>query len=221
MLETLDQRRTGGGRIGAVRVLLVMVAVVVAAWNSYIVAAALTARPLLLPAGGSDAYVGATVLPQVLQLDWLESSHCGDLADGEICHTVSTSVRAEEIPLWIRAVAVTPQLLEAIAIVVALLAVRRALQYIAWGQPFAGQVRAGLRTAAVVLVVGTLVRTALHPVGLALLTQWWDGLDGGRAIGMQPIYLSVPLLVGGLVLGSLGVAFREGARLQEDVAGVI
>ena len=72
------------------------------------------------------------------------------------------------------------------------------------------------------LVVGTLVRTALHPVGLALLTQWWDGLDGGRGgIGMQPIYLSVPLLVGGLVLGSLGVAFREGARLQEDVAGVI
>lgn len=223
MTETLHpQKEQVRGSIGAVRVLLVVVAVAVAAWNLYTVAAAVTARPLLIPTGTSDAYVGATVLPQLLQLDWLDSSHCTDLADGETCHTVSTAVRVGEVPLLIRAVAMAPQLIEALGMIVALLAVRRALQHIARGEPFATEVRAGLRTAAIGLVVGTLLRTALHPVGLVFLVQWWEGMgDGGKAIGMQPAYLSVPLLVGGLVLGCLVAAFRAGARLEEDAVGVI
>ncbi len=218
------QTRAQGRGVAAVRVLLVLVAAAVAAVAALVLVMTLSARPLIVPPGAHDVYIPATVLPQVIQLEWADSSHCGGLAPGESCAVTGTVVRAEEIPLGIRAVATLPQAIEAIAIVVALLAIRRALQRIAGGTPFAPAVQADLRTAAIALVAGTLTRTALHPVGLVLLMRWWDGLavEGlGKGAGLQPVHFSWPLLVFGLVIGCLVVAFRAGARLEEDAAGVI
>ena len=43
----------------------------------------------------------------------------------------------------------------------------------------------------------------------------------GIVVSANPIYLNLPLLTTGLVVGCLVVAFREGARLQKDAEGVV
>jgi|GEM_PF-5481676 len=172
------------------------------------------------------AFVPATILPQVNQLNDLSTGPC---ADG-VCPTIMTPMRVLEVPLGLRALGGAAVSAEAIGMVVALLAAGVVLRGIAAGDAFTARTIDALRVAAGALLAGTLARTLLGLPLPGLIAAWLQSLRAdpsfrerqvGTGLGVDPVYVNLSLVTVALITASLVVAFRAGARLERDAVGVI
>jgi len=221
-------RRSWTPSIRAVRTFVTVVAALYAVWNiGFVIGCGMLAgwTPLQL-GSGNDAFVPATILPPIGQLESTSTASC---SSGE-CPTIDTVMAVTVVPLWIRCVAALTLFVEVAGVLVALAASRRVLGLVSEGRPFDGAVPRALRLAALGLVGGTLLRSALTWPAFAAVITWVNQLGDdparmeqhlGIVVSANPIYLNLPLLTTGLVVGCLVVAFREGARLQKDAEGVV
>jgi hypothetical protein len=213
--------------IRAVRTFVTVVAVLFAVFNVWWIGCGMLAGWIPLQFGqSSDAYVLATVLPQITQLEVNSGLACS----GAVCHQLTTPMAVTMVPVWIRAVSALAVLMEVVGVLIALVAARRTLALVAAGAPFDDAVPRALRLAALGLVGGTLLRSVLTWPAFLAVVNWVDQLNNdpvrvaqhlGVSVSTNPLYLNLPLLTMGLIVGCLVVAFREGARLEKDAEGVV
>jgi hypothetical protein len=164
--------------------------------------------------GNLAAHQSLTALPQILQAE-LAPGETGDLTD---------------IDLRLRLLCAVPTVISMLTIVLAGLLIAGIIARIQQGQPFSSAVLRGWQKLASVLVFGGILQTVASVIAVAVLTtlRASQGPDGGGAFGASYSGLSfnapdVPwmLMLLGIIAGALALAFREGARLEEEVAGVV
>ena len=164
--------------------------------------------------GNLAAHQSLTALPQILQAE-LAPGETGDLTD---------------VDLRLRLLCAVPTVINMVTIVLAGLLIAGITARIQQGQPFSSSVQRGWQRLASVLVFGGILQTVAGVIAVAVLTtlRASQGPDGGGAFGASYSGLSfnapdVPwmLMLLGIIAGALALAFREGARLEEEVAGVV
>jgi len=95
--------------------------------------------------------------------------------------------------------------------------------------PFSSAVQRGWEKLASVLVFGGILQTVAGTIAVAVLSSLVQaGMPGGgpfgasySAIGINGPDVPWMLILLGIIAGALALAFREGARLEEEVAGVV
>jgi len=176
----------------------------------------ITTGLVLINALGGDlaAHQSLTALPQILQAD-LAPGETGDLTD---------------IDLRLRLLCALPTVINMVTIVLAGLLIAGIIARIQQGQPFSSAVQRGWQKLASVLGFGGILQTVAAVIAVAVLARLRasQGPNGGGAFGASYSGLGfngpdVPwmLLLLGIIAGALALAFREGARLEEEVAGVV
>jgi hypothetical protein len=226
-LTAVPVRRSWTPSIRAVRAFVTVVVVLLALFNVGLIGCGMLAgwTPLEFwwP---NNAYVQATILPQITQLDSSAELVCS----GTVCHQLAKTMAVTTVPLWIRAVSALAVAVEVVGVMIGLIAARRALGLVAAGTPFDGAVPRALRLAGLGLVGGTMLRSMVTWPAFAAVMAWVDQLNSvpmkdaafhATSVSGFPIYLNLPLLTTGLIVGCMVVAFREGARLQKDAEGVV
>ncbi|WP_104344472.1 hypothetical protein [Clavibacter michiganensis] len=180
----------------------------------------------LFTGGGADPGLPLSELPQVRDAV-LRDGATGSLADAD---------------LLLRVLGAVPSVVHGVTVVLAVAWLLRALRGIAQGEPFHAFVVANWRRLAVTLLVGGVAQGVADVVAQAYLSAGL-GLDAAfGAVGTfsagQPANSAllggdydlvsstgaswpVDLLLAGLVALALTAAFRAGARLVEDVDGVV
>ena len=154
-----------------------------------------------------------TVLPQVLQAV-LAPGATGDATD---------------VVLWLRLLCASPYVLNVVLVVLAGVVFDRIIDDVGRGQPFSSAVQRSWNRLASLLVWGGLAQTALSALAVGIIVaNMQDGSNGRRLFGAEYSGLGlngpdVPwmLIVLGIIAGALSIAFREGARLEDEVAGVV
>lgn len=195
-------------------VTFVLVAAAVGAlWRLVQVWGILTAQ-YLWAGGDLDPRLPVESLPQLLQ---------ADVRDGH-------SFYLEDLPLWLRAASALPALVYAITIVLAAILVARMLRTIACGDAFGSGVRRTLAGLSVILIGGGILHGLADTVAVWLLRQnlfrfsqehGADDAPALRGVGLDLPDWPIMLIVLGLIAAALTIAFRQGARLREEMAGVI
>jgi len=176
----------------------------------------ITTGLVLINALGGDlaAHQSLTALPQILQAD-LAPGETGDLTD---------------VDLRLRLLCALPTVINMVTIVLAGLLIAGIIARIQQGQPFSSAVQRGWQKLASVLGFGGILQTVAAVIAVAVLARLRasQGPNGGGAFGASYSGLGfngpdVPwmLLLLGIIAGALALAFREGARLEEEVAGVV
>ena len=154
-----------------------------------------------------------TVLPQILQAE-LAPGATGDVTD---------------VALWLRLLCAAPYVLNVVIVVLAGVVFDRIIDDVGRGQPFSSAVQRAWNRLSGVLVWGGLAQTALSTLAVVIIGgNLQDGLNGRSLFGAEyyGIGLNAPdvpwmLIVLGIIAGALAIAFREGARLEDEVAGVV
>lgn len=155
-----------------------------------------------------------TTLPQFLQAE-LTPGTTGDLTD---------------LGLGTRLLCATPTAINLVTIVLAGLLVAGIISRIQKGQPFSAAVLRGWRRLGGVLVVGGGLQTVMAMVAVGVLASMVAHEDvhpslvfGASYSGISINGPDVPwmLLLLGIIAGAIALAFREGARLEEEVVGVV
>lgn len=154
-----------------------------------------------------------TVLPQVLQAE-LAPGAAGDVTN---------------VTLGFRLLCAAPYVLNVLIVVWAGVVFDRIIDDVGRGQPFSSAVQRAWQKLSGVLVWGGLAQTALSAVAVGIIyTNVQDGTNGRNLLGAEYSGLGlngpdVPwmLIVLGIIAGALSIAFREGARLEDEVAGVV
>lgn len=174
---------------------------------------------VLFALGGSDGRLPLSSLPQLLQADLREGTQ-GTLADAA---------------LSLRLLAAVPSLVHALTITAAAVLLIGILHRVSLGRPFTGEVLSRWRWLTIVLLAGGVLQ-ALADTGANLylstrLGFFGAGFDaeaqaaflGGdyAGIGTNVPQWPIPILLAGVVALALGAAFRAGARLEEEVDGVV
>ena len=176
----------------------------------------ITTGLVLINALGGDlaAHQSLTALPQILQAD-LAPGETGDLTD---------------VDLRLRLLCALPTVINMVTIVLAGLLIAGIIARIQQGQPFSSAVQRGWQKLASVLGFGGILQTVAAVIAVAVVARLRasQGPNGGGAFGASYSGLGfngpdVPwmLLLLGIIAGALALAFREGARLEEEVAGVV
>lgn len=182
----------------------------------------LTTGRTLFALGGADGRLPLSTLPQLLQAELGEGAH-GTLADAA---------------LSLRVISALPSLLNAVTIAVAAILLVGILRKISFGQPFSVWVLKRWRSLTVVLLAGGVLQgladTAavvylstniglLFGAGNPSIMEARDGFLGGyySGIGVDLPHWPIPLLLGGIIALALSIAFRAGARLEEEADGVV
>ena len=181
----------------------------------------------LFAGGGADPGLPVSELPQVRDAVLREGAS-GSLADAD---------------LLLRILGAVPSVVHGVTVVLAIAWLLRALRGIAQGEPFHAFVVANWRRLAITLLVGGVAQGVAGVVASTYLAAGLGfGFGGGGAvgtfgvgdpgregflggdyatIGSDPVAWPVDLLLAGLVALALTAAFRAGARLVEDVDGVV
>ena len=155
-----------------------------------------------------------TTLPQILQAE-LAPGETGDLTD---------------VDVRLRLLCAVPTVINMVTIVLAGLLIAGIITRIQKGQPFSSSVQRGWQRLAFVLGFGGILQTVAAVIAVAVLARLRasQGPNGGGAFGASYSGLGfngpdVPwmLLLLAIIAGALALAFREGARLEEEVAGVV
>lgn len=133
-----------------------------------------------------------------------------------------------DLPLAYRLLALLPTLVLAVATVMAGWIATRILGGIRRGEAFQPDVVRGWPRLAWVLLLGAVVNVVAQIVVFAALNAYFTGPSpawresyGGIGLHGLPDALPWTFVLLGVIASALGAAFRKGARLQEDVAGVI
>lgn len=210
----MPKTKTRGPISVRLAVALVLVAAGLAASGSLLQAWMTVTGRFLWTGGGADPRQPIEFLPQLLQADVREGF----------------SFYLEDLPVWLRAAAAGPALIYAITVTLAAVLVARMLRTIASGDAFGPGVRRPLGGLSLTLLGGGV----LH--GLADTAAWWlllrnlprlsEERGEGYSSALQGIGYDLPdwpvmLIVLGLIAAALTIAFRQGARLREEMAGVI
>lgn len=163
--------------------------------------------------GGADQRKPLVDLPQLLQ---------ADIRDGY-------SMFLEDLPAWLRMLGASPLLLHAVIVAAAVALVVRLCRRIASGDPFGRSARGTLTRLSLVLIVGGVAQGILDTIAVGVATNWissrmFTSLGGDFAVqglGTDLPNFPIMLIVLGIITAALAVAFREGARLREEMAGVV
>jgi hypothetical protein len=137
----------------------------------------------------------------------------------------------EDIPVWLRVLCAMPSVAYAATLILGAVLVARILRTIARGDAFAVQVRRTLVALSLTLVGGGLVAGLLDTAALGTVIGLSSGatLDDGSpfdpmvvsVLGTDLPHWPIMLIVLGVVASALTLAFREGARLREELVGVV
>lgn len=158
-----------------------------------------------------NAWVNATALPQVLQLDYQLTED--DPAPGDI----------RLLPLWLRALGSVSIVLFTVMYVMILRGARLVAQRAIQGAPFALDIAGRLRTIAVVVLSLAILRVLVDVATIAGVMNWeppdehWHSL----AVGTNIPSISLSLVIAAIVAGSLASAFERGARLEKEMDGLV
>lgn len=158
-----------------------------------------------------DAWVDATALPQVLQLEYTAAE--GDPATGDI----------RLLPLWLRALGSVSIVLFTVMFIMVLRAARLVAQRAMEGAPFAPDIARRLRTIAVVVLALAVLRVLVDVATISGVVSWeppderWHML----AVGTDLPSVSLSLVIAAVVAGALASAFDRGARLEKEMDGLV
>lgn len=158
--------------------------------------------------GGADPRRPLVELPQLLQ---------ADVRPGQ-------SFYLEDLDPWLRILCALPDVVAAATIVLAMVYVVRVLDGVGRGDAFGPRTLAAVTRLGVVLVAGGVLQGVLNTAavaGLAALTGRREFTERVSGLGIDAPHWPWTLIVVGTVVLAVSAAFREGARLQRDVAGVI
>ena len=164
--------------------------------------------------GDLAAHQPLSALPQILQAE-LAPGATGDLTD---------------LDLRVRLACALPTVINLAIIVLAGLLIAGIIGHIQQGQPFSSAVQRGWQKLASVLVFGGILQSVAATIAVAVLTtlRASQGPDGGGAFGASYAALGFNLpdvpwmfMLLGIIAGALALAFRDGARLEEEVVGVV
>lgn len=191
---------------GAVRVEVWLASMVggIAVIGNLTAAVQIIAGRYLFSFGGGDPRLPLVQLPQLLQAD-VRPGHTYTVAD---------------LALGLRVLSATPSIVAAATIAVAVFLLAGVLSRIATGRAFDLPVRRRVALLSVVLIGGGLLQGLLDTAAIAAIAV---SLDRAAIQGIGTNTPSWPwtLIVVGVAVSALGAAFAEGARLKEDVAGVV
>jgi hypothetical protein len=174
----------------------------------------MTTGRVLFTSGGADGRLPLSYLPQFLQADLREGT-TGYLIDA---------------PLWFRVLCSSPTLIHAVTIVLAAVVFIHILRGIASGRPFAPSVLRDWSRVSVVLIVGGVLQGLVDTVAGVVI---FSLANAGRSMGEHPfgadysgIGVDFPqwpfyMILVGIVAAAIAAAFRSGARLEEEVVGVV
>lgn len=164
---------------------------------------------------GPDAPLGLQYLPQVT----LYEQEGGEL------------MTVLDLPAWLRALAVAPGLVESGALAVAAMVLMTVLMAIGQGHSFSDAVQLYLGRIATTLVASTVAVVvidvvALWQIDVAISDHRSMARDAGETFdivgfGTNPPAFPLMALALGLVAAALRWAFRDGARLEREVEGVV
>lgn len=201
-------RRAPAVRVGIAAVWTALVLALLGSLTSFVTV--LTGR-VLFASGGAEQRLPLTSLPQVVQAE-LQEGYTGFLTD---------------VPLWLRLFCASPLVVEAVMIAAAGLLVARILRSIGSGDPFGPQVISALRRVAVVLLAGGFLQGILD---LAAGRVLWNVSTDFTTVNIFDRYAVLNyagpqwpwlLILLGVIAAALAVAFRQGARLQEETVGIV
>jgi hypothetical protein len=215
------------GRVGdrplllrLVRGVLLIVAAFTALSDVVQVITIVTGR-VLFSFGDVDGRLPLSYLPQLLQAD-LRDGAAGTLADAD---------------LSLRLLCALPTAVHAATVVLGTVFLLRVLRGIALARPFDAYVLESWRRLSIAVLTGGLVQGLIDTaastylntrIGLLFGTglvneQQQSAFLGGnyQAVGTNLPQWPVPVIIAGLIATALMAAFRAGARLEEDVDGVV
>lgn len=190
--------------------MLQTIAIVAGIWYAMQCAAILTGWTAMMVVPNLHGWVPPTALPQINQL--------------EIAGMDRLTI--DVVPYGIRVLGASAVACEGVALVYAVILVRRITVLISGGRPFDPRVSVAMARVSVVLVAGSILRGVLDVVTISAVHSWFETLvvehihAAGGSLSTSPEF-PLALFVCGAVAGCLVVAFREGARLQEDAVGVV
>ncbi|MEP7762611.1 hypothetical protein [Sanguibacter sp. 25GB23B1] len=173
----------------------------------------ITAR-YLLTIGGGDPRQPADALPQFLQLINLNED----------------VLYLEDLPLGVRLLCMSPALVAGSTAFVASLFVVRLVRAVARGDAFGRRPRRALGVAGITCLAGGLLQGLLDTAAVArLVALTGQSLDADgtmlsdvyRVVSLEVPHWPVQTILVGAVGCILLLAFRAGAELQEEAAGVV
>lgn len=195
-----------GRRPGAVRVEVWLASAVggIAVIRNLTTAVQILTGRFLYYFGSGDPRLPLVQLPQLLQAD-VRPGHTYTVAD---------------LAPGLRVLCASPSVVAAGTIAVAVVLLAGVLNRIAAGRAFDPPVRRRVALLSVVLIGGGLLQGLLDTAAIAAIAPSVD------RVAIEGIGTNLPswpwtLIVVGVVVWALGAAFAEGARLKEDVAGVV
>jgi hypothetical protein len=198
--------RMAEGAIGVVYVLTLL--------SDMVAVITISTGHVLFALGGSDGRLPLSQLPQLLQADLREGTR-GTLADAD---------------LGLRILSAAPTLVHAVTITLVALLLLGIIRRVSLGEPFSAGVLNRWKWLTVALLAGGALQAVVETIAVAYLAagaslnnpervQFLGGDYSG--IGINIPQWPVPILLGGVIALALGVAFRSGARLQDEVEGVV
>lgn len=163
--------------------------------------------------GDTTRHQPLTVLPQVLQAE-LAPGATGDVTDAAP---------------WLRLLCAAPYVLNVVIVILGAVVFHRIIDHVGRGRPFSSTVQLAWTRLSGLLVWGGLAQTALSTLAVGIIAGGLqDGTNDRRLFGAEYSGLGINgpdvpwmLIVLGIIAGALAVVFREGARLEEEVAGVV
>ena len=201
----------------AVRVAVTVVIVVglLACVSVFLQALTTITGRFLYAGGGAEPRLPLESLPQLLQ---------AEIREGH-------SMFLEDLPAWLRVLCASPLLLHVLVVAAAVALVVRLCGRIASGDPFGQSARQTLTRLSLVLIGGGLGQGLLDTVAVVVAHNWivaaiTYGAGGPYESAVQGLGTDLPtfpimLIVLGIITAALAVAFREGARLREEMVGVV
>lgn len=198
--------RTGTARVGLALVALVGLG---GALNAAAGLWQMVTGRFLFALGGAYPYLTLGLLPQLLQ---------AESTDGD-------QIRVIDLDLWIRALAWLPQVVAGVTLTLVALTVIRLLREIGASRAFDAATIRLVRRTGVFLVVGGLLAGALDTTASFLFTYTQTGSEGWgatyHALGFTGGSWPIGQIVVGVVVLAVGIAFRDGARLQDEIDHVV
>jgi hypothetical protein len=214
VMTLLNPVRRRSGRSTTVALAAIVTVAGAALLNDIVQMITITTGRVLFTFGGADGRLPLTHLPQVLQADLREGA-TGYLTD---------------VPVWLRLLCASPTLIHALTITLAAIFFIQIVRCIAAADPFASRVLRNWPKVSFVLISGGILQGLVDTVaGIVTFNPASSGTPPGEELlGADYAGLSINLpqwpffmLLLGIIAAAVATAFRSGARLEEEVVGVV
>jgi hypothetical protein len=213
-MTVLNPVRRRSGRSTTVALAAIGTVVGAALLNDIVQIITTTTGRVLFTFGGADGRLPLTHLPQILQADLREGA-TGYLTD---------------VPVWLRLLCASPAVTHALTIAIAAVFFIQIVRRIAAAHPFAPQVLRNWPKVSLVLIAGGILQGVMDTVaGVVIFTLASSGTPPGEdllgadysGIGTDLPQWPFFMILLGIVAAAVSTAFRSGARLEEEVVGVV